>query len=192
MFFLFILILLVFLLIYTIHSSKLGIEICNLNFNSEQNEKLNKEFKIEIYILLLNKIKILKKDLRKIKNIKRDIKLDRKEIDISFLKNRDLKIKYFEILKNINLEINEINLKINIGTEDTAITAILTGILSIILGNIIKKPKYQIIPIYENKNVLEINLDGIFYINLMQYIYKVVKKSLKKKVLLKINWENGL
>ena len=187
MFFLFILILLFFLLIYTIHSSKLGIEICNLNFNSEQNEKLNKEFKIEIYILLLNKIKILKKDLRKIKNIKRDIKLDRKEIDISFLKNRDLKIKYFEILKNINLEINEINLKINIGTEDTAITAILTGILSIILGNIIKKPKYQIIPVYKNKNVLEIKLDGIFYINLMQYIYKVVKKSLKKKVLLKIN-----
>ena len=90
-------------------------------------------------------------------------------------------------LKNINLEINEINLKINIGTEDSAITAILTGILSIILGNIIKKPKYQIIPIYENKNVLEIKLDGIFYINLMQYIYKVVKKSLKKKVLLKIN-----
>ena len=187
MFFLFIFILLLFLLIYTVHSSKLGIEICNLNFNSEQNEKLNKEFKIEIYILLLNKIKILKKDLRKIKNIKRNIKLDRKEIDISFLKNRDLKIKYFEILKNINLEINEINLKINIGTEDTPITAILTGILSIILGNIIKKPKYQIIPVYENKNVLEIKLDGIFYINLMQYIYKVVKKSLKKKVLLKIN-----
>ena len=79
------------------------------------------------------------------------------------------------------------DLKINIGTEDSAITAILTGILSIILGNIIKKPKYQIIPIYENKNVLEIKLDGIFYINLMQYIYKVVKKSLKKKVLLKIN-----
>lgn len=184
MFFLFILIIL-FLLFYAIHTSKIGITISSLNFNSEINKTLNKECKIEIYLLLFKKIKILKKDLKKMN----EIKFDKNEVDISYLKNKDLKIRYLELIKEINVEIASIDLKIGIGTEDAAITAIIVGILSIILGNIIKKPKYQIIPQYLNKNILKIKLDGIFYINLMQYIYKLVKKRLKreKKTLLKIN-----
>ena len=118
-----------------------------------------------------------------------EIKFDKSKLDISYLKNKELKINYIELIKKINVEIERIDLKICIGTEDAAITAIIVGILSIILGNIIKKPKYQIIPQYINKNILKIKLDGIFYIDLMQYIYKLVKKRLKreKKKLLKIN-----
>ena len=184
MFFLFILIIL-FLFFFAILTSKIGITISNLNFNSEVNKTLNKECKIEIYLLLFKKIKILKKDLKNMN----EIKFDKSKLDISYLKNKELKINYIELIKKINVEIERIDLKICIGTEDAAITAIIVGILSIILGNIIKKPKYQIIPQYINKNILKIKLDGIFYINLMQYIYKLVKKRLKreKKTLLKIN-----
>ena len=61
-----------------------------------------------------------------------------------------------------------------IGTEDAVLTAILVGIISSILGILIKKPKYQVIPIYTNKNFIKIRLDGIFSIYLMQYIDKII------------------
>ena len=67
-----------------------------------------------------------------------------------------------------------IDLNMQIGTQDAAITAILTGIISSMLGIIIKKPKYEIIPIYSNKDFIKFRLEGIFSIYLMQYIYKCI------------------
>ena len=86
-----------------------------------------------------------------------------------------------EILNDINIDIKNIDLNVNIGTEDSGITAILVGILAGILGIIIKKPKYQILPIYANRNLLKINLNGIFTIYLMHYIYKFIKNNIKER-----------
>lgn len=66
-----------------------------------------------------------------------------------------------------------------LGTEDAALTAILTGIISAGLGVILRKPKYEVIPIYSDKNFLKIKLDGIFSVHLMQYIYKLIYKKIK-------------
>ena len=136
MFFLFIIFIFVFLG-YLIHTSKIGIEIDNFIFDSEKQEKINKDSKIYVYLLLLNKIKVFKKNIK------------------------------------------EIDLQLQIGTQDAALTAILTGIISALLGIILRKPKYEVIPIYSNNNVLKIKLKCIISIYLMQYIYSFIFKKEK-------------
>ena len=176
MFFLFIIFIFVFLG-YLIHTSKIGIEIDNFIFDSEKQEKINKDSKIYVYLLLLNKIKVFKKNIKEIDFSK--IKLENKDIDIHFLKNKDLKINYLELWKNIDIDVKNIDLQLQIGTQDAALTAILTGIISALLGIILRKPKYEVIPIYSNNNVLKIKLKCIISIYLMQYIYSFIFKKEK-------------
>ena len=171
MFFLFILII---LLIFGlgIHTSRVGIEVQNLNVDTRlpKGEKIDKEGKVFASLKLFGKIKILRKE----------VKFDRSKLDIKVFKNKDLNINYKELIKNI--EIEKIDLNVQIGTEDAAITAILTGIVSSILGIILRKPKYEVIPVFANKNFIKIKLDGIFSIYLIQNIYKIIFEQIKKQV----------
>ena len=172
MFFLFIFI--IIFIIIAIHTSKVGIEIINLQINTQfsKEQKINKDSRIYVYLLLFNYFKLFKKEIREI-NFK-NIKLQNKDIDIKFLKNKDFKINYKELLKNIKIEIKKINLSLKIGTENAALTAILVGMIASVLGIIIKRPKYEIIPIYTGENLINMKLDGIFTIYLMHYIYSLI------------------
>ena len=173
MFFLFVLVFIVILAI-AVHTSRVGIEIENLIINTEENkgDKINKESKIYVYLVLFGKIKLFKKEVKNMKPPK--FKIKNTDIDIKILKGKDVVINYVEMFKNIDIDIKMIDLNMQIGTQDAAITAILTGIISSMLGIIIKKPKYEIIPIYSNKDFIKIKLEGIFSIYLMQYIYKCI------------------
>ena len=173
MFFLFVLVFIVILAI-AVHTSRVGIEIENLIINTEENkgDKINKESKIYVYLVLFGKIKLFKKDVKNMKTPK--FKIKNTDIDIKILKGKDLVVNYVEMFKNIDIDIKMIDLNMQISTQDAAITAISTGIISSILGIIIRKPKYEIIPIYSNKNFIKIKLNGIFSIYLMQYIYKCI------------------
>ena len=178
MFFLFILVIFTILII-AIHTSKIGIDIKNLIIDTDAEEKINEDGKIYVYLLLFNKIKLFRKNVRNIPM--KDVKFETSDFDIKIFKNKDIKINYLELIQNINIDIKNIDLNVNIGTEDAGITAILVGILAGILGIIIKKPKYQILPIYANRNLLKINLNGIFTIYLMHYIYKFIKNNKKER-----------
>lgn len=178
MFFLFILVIFTILII-AIHTSKIGIDIKNLIIDTDTEEKINEDGKIYVYLLLFNKIKLFRKNVRNIPM--KDVKFETSDFDIKIFKNKDIKINYLELIQNINIDIKNIDLNVNIGTEDAGITAILVGILAGILGIIIKKPKYQILPIYANRNLLKINLNGIFTIYLMHYIYKFIKNNIKER-----------
>ena len=178
MFFLFILVIFTILII-AIHTSKIGIDIENLIIDTDAEEKINEDGKIYVYLLLFNKIKLFRKNVRNIPM--KDVKFEASDFDIKILKNKDIKINYLELIQNINIDIRKIDLDLQIGTENAGITAILVGILSGILGIIIKKPKYQILPIYANRNLLKINLNGIFTIYLMHYIYKFIKDNIKER-----------
>ena len=178
MFFLFILVIFTILII-AIHTSKIGIDIKNLIIDTDAEEKINEDGKIYVYLLLFNKIKLFRKNVRNIPM--KDVKFETSDFDIKSFKNKDIKINYLELIQNINIDIKNIDLNVNIGTEDAGITAILVGILAGILGIIIKKPKYQILPIYANRNLLKINLNGIFTIYLMHYIYKFIKNNIKER-----------
>ena len=178
MFFLFILVIFTILII-AIHTSKIGIDIENLIIDTDTEEKINEDGKIYVYLLLFNKIKLFRKNVRNIPM--KDVKFESSDFDIKIFKNKDIKINYFELIRNINIDIKNIDLNVKIGTEDAGVTAILVGILAGILGIIIKKPKYQILPIYANRNLLKINLNGIFTIYLMHYIYKFIKNNIKER-----------
>ena len=178
MFFLFILVTFAILII-AIHTSKIGIDIKNLIIDTDAEEKINEDGKIYVYLLLFNKIKLFRKNVRNIPM--KDVKFEASDFDIKIFKNKDIKINYFELIRNINIDIKNIDLNVKIGTEDAGITAILVGIFAGILGIIIKKPKYQILPIYANRNLLKINLNGIFTIYLMHYIYKFIKDNIKER-----------
>ena len=178
LFFLFILVIFTILMI-AIHTSKIGIDIENLIIDTDAEEKINEDVKIYVYLLLFNKIKLFRKNVRSLPM--KDVKFETSDFDIKIFKNKDIKINYLELIQNINIDIKNIDLNVNIGTEDAGITAILVGILAGILGIIIKKPKYQILPIYANRNLLKINLNGIFTIYLMHYIYKFIKDNIKER-----------
>lgn len=180
LFFLFIFIILLFL-IFATYTSRVGVEIQNLIVDTEnpKGEKINKDSKIYIYLLIFGKIKLLKKNVRNMDG--KNIKFQNKDLDIKFFKDRDLKIDYKNLFQKIDIYFEQFDLNVQIGTEDAALTAILTGIIGAVLGVIIKRPKYEIIPIYANKNLLKIKLDCIFSVHLMQYIYKVI--SNKNKIL---------
>lgn len=178
MFFLFILVIFTILII-AIHTSKIGIDIKNLIIDTDAEEKINEDGKIYVYLLLFNKIKLFRKNVRNIPM--KDVKFEASDFDIKIFKNKDIKINYFELIRNINIDIKNIDLNVKIGTEDAGVTAILVGIFAGILGIIIKKPKYQILPIYANRNLLKINLNGIFTIYLIHYIYKFIKDNIKER-----------
>ena len=152
-----------------IHTSRIVLEVENLIINTEmpKGEKVNEQSKIYVYILIFGKIKLFKRDVRNMPKFK----LRNKVMDIKILKNKDFNINYKELLQNVEIDVKKIDLYVQISTQDAALTAILVGIISSILGVILRKPKYQIIPIYSNKNSLKIKLDGIFSVYLMQYIY---------------------
>ena len=178
MFFLFILGIFTILMI-AIHTSKIGIDIENLIIDTDAEEKVNEDGKIYVYLLLFNKIKLFRKNVRSLPM--KDVKFEASDFDIKIFKNKDIKINYIELIRNIDIDIKNIDLNVKIGTEDAGITAILVGIFAGILGIIIKKPKYQILPIYANRNLLKINLNGIFTIYLMHYIYKFIKDNIKER-----------
>ena len=157
-----------------IHTSRIGIEVENLIINTEKpkGEKINEQSKIYVYLLIFGKIKLFKKKVKKMK--KQNFKLENKDIDIKILKNKALKINYKELLENIEIDVKKIDLHVQIGTQDVALTAIVVGVISGILGIILRKPKYQVIPVYSNKNSLKIELECIISVYLMQYIYKLI------------------
>ena len=74
------------------------------------------------------------------------------------------------------------------GTEDAAITAIGVGLCYIIISNFLKEKikeykniDYNILPIYQNKNILKIELDSIITLK-MENIINIIKFMKKGKV----------
>ena len=130
----------------------------------------------------MDKVKIYKKNINKIKIKDLGEKLDLKLIN----KNDKFNIKFRDLIDDLKMEIQKLDLKIEIGTENAMITALsvagISTFLSIILKEQIKdkeKQRFIVIPKYIDELVLKINVTGIFQIDLLHYIYSIV---LRKKV----------
>ncbi len=169
----------------TIQLNVKNLEVGNINKenNNYQVEILLKVFdKFTVYKTVVSKEKIQKiydsKILKKL-HIKQDLKNE-----IKFRKQE-----FLEILKRVQIEIVKFNLKINIGLEDAAITALVVGGLSSIISIILpfllkpanlKKCKYCIMPIYMQRNLYNIKLKGIIKLKVVHIIYVIyilVKKG---------------
>lgn len=176
---LFFILLFLILIAIIIWNSKLEIKIYDLDISTARKEIIKKGSQAYLRIIIFNKIPILKINLKKIKNkkinlgavIERAKKLEQKGNKQKWL------IGLIKSLKDFKIEIKEADLKIELGIEDAAVTAIFVGLIGSVLGIILKGHKFEIMPLYKDKNILNIKLNCIFRLNLMHYIYKTISKG---------------
>lgn len=179
---LFFILFLLILLAIIIWNSRLQLKIYNLDFSTDRKERVLKSFKIYLGIVIFKKIEILKINLKKIKNKKMNLGTVLEKAKKLEGKNnkQEMTIELIKGLKDFDFEIVKADLKVEIGLQDAALTAISVGIIASILGIILKKQKFEILPIYQDKNILNIKLNGIFRVNLIHYIYKTILKGRDK------------
>lgn len=175
----------IFFLLLILMSINVKIEIENLKFIVPKinGRYTNKDSKILLKIYILKKIKIAEINLKKINlnNEKFKNKIQ------SQIKQEKFNINAINIFKNNNYILEKMNLKIIVGTEDAAITAIGVGIIASLISIFfhnkifdINKQKYEVLPIYENKSMLKIEFDGIFTFKIANIIG--MAKYLKRRV----------
>lgn len=157
------------------------------------NKKLEK-FEIIISLNLFNKIKWLKLkiDKAKVKKLQGSAKLKtlNKILDTKVLRKyknarKILAKDWKHILKELNeFDIEKLNLKIKIGTENAATTAIITGTISAIIGIIlarkISNPRYDVEAVFIDKNYIYLSINCIIAVKLVHIIN--MNKKLGKEV----------
>lgn len=172
--------------------AKIKIEIVNFRFCSRTERHLNQDYEIKIKLCVFGFIPIFKINITKAKLEKMKLKEKIKNIDLNELKDkRKLDKEILIAIKNINIAIKEIELYIAIGTENASLTAILVPALSTIIAIVLhKKVKdfdnqiFVINPVYQNQNLVNISVSGIFEIkmsHIINIIY-ILKKKEKKGV----------
>ena len=147
--------------------------------------------KIKIFEVCMNKEKLLKN--KYILNIKKKNEIKK---DIEIINNDDIK----NAIKKVKLNIERLNLKLNIGTEDAKLTAILFGVISTIWGVLVPliyyskniksldEFEYELTPNFSNKNILKLEFTGQLSIRLLHIIYilyisfKANKKSERYRI----------
>ena len=159
----FIIFVVIIFLIICIFFSKIVFHIHALEIHIEK-EKIT--YRIDGRISL-NIMKILPIISIKVNNARIDTILKRnKNINIHNIVNSNNKFSYLTILKRLKIQVYNINLKCIIDTEDVCITALLVGITSAIIFNLIhnyvvfnsKTDAIHIVPIYNMNNRVDIFL----------------------------------
>lgn len=183
----------IMILIVSILLSTIKINIKDYNISNLNIEKLEYKFTISLY--LLNKIKwfSIKLNKEKILNISKKVHLDR--INIKKLE-RDFKISNIKEFKKIKPKVSFLHLNLKLGLEDILLTTYLVPIvctaISMILPFIteeknIKHIKYEVSPIYNQKNLYYLKLNCrieikmINLLNSMYGMYKNIKDNMPKK-----------
>ena len=174
--FLLVLVLIVILLIF----SRIKFEVINFKFSSELHSKghIDKDYEFIIKLCILRNIPILKIKITNEKLEKLHLKQKIKNMELKVIENRkDIDKNVFKAIKNIKLKIEKINLNLEIGTENAALTAIIipvvSTIISIFLRNKIDDYRNQTFitkPLYLNENIVNIGFSGIFEIKVIHII----------------------
>lgn len=183
--------LIIILMIITI---RLKFEFINLKFTSSSKEHLNRNYEIKVILYIFQKIPILKMRInnRKIQNFINNEKIRKriKQQQIKIIENRkDIDKELIKSLKNIKLEIKEMNLKVLIGTEDASITAFIIPVISTIIAMFLStkvqkyndKQIFSITPIYINQNLINIEFSGIFQLKMIHIINTICILGKKRK-----------
>ncbi len=172
----------IIILLKIFFSINLKLEIENLKLELPKNKITNKDSKVSLKIYILKKIKIAEINLKKI-----DLKSDKVKNRLqNQFKGNKFNLDTVKLISKVNYIIEKLNLKVYIGTEDAAITAVSTGVGYTIISNFIngktlsyKNIKYKIFPIYQNKNILKLELDSIITLKMEKIIdiIKIIKKG---------------
>lgn len=189
----FFILLLIILSVLLIVLSTISIRIEKLKIsNYNPINKLEYDYITYFELYFLNKIKILSVKIDKDKIKKIDLKqklqnMDLKNIQKDLITKEEIK----EIIKKLKIEIPTLNLKLKIGTENVIVTsgiiALVSSLLGITLARVIKqydktKYNYQIYPVYENKNLINLNLNCIIKVKIVHIIYIIYVLVKKRRV----------
>lgn len=178
--------------LFAMSSTEIEFKDLEINVPKIRNEIIDKNSKIYFRIYLLGKLKIVDLNLDKTKLEKEKLKNRFKKIEDKLKKDKNnFDLDVFKGIKFLNINFKKFDLKICIGTEDAAITAILVGAIAGTLGFMLKRKisnkrihRYEVNPVYQNKNILNIKLNGIFVINvrnIIYIIYKIIENRRVKK-----------
>ena len=114
----------------------------------------------------------------------------KQSLETKIIENRkNIDKETIKALKNIKIQVEKINLKILIGTENASLTAfivpVISTIIAITLREQIKKynenQKFLIQPIYINQNLINIECSGIFEIEMIHIINTICIVNKKRK-----------
>ncbi len=195
MFFL-IFVLTIFIIFLGLITTKIRLKIVDLEFDSSNRKGgyLNEKFLIILKIYLFDKIPVFKIKINKakIEKMKNSNSLNKikDEFNQKLIKNendfdKDL---LFAIYK-FPFGIYNSNLRLDIGTEEILITTFLIPIISTFISLILKKyaknnyQRFEIKPIYQEKNVLKLEFRGIFEIKMIHIINTIcILKKKKRRV----------
>ena len=182
------------IIILMIVTIRIKIKFKDFEFSSQSKEYLNKNYKIEIIIYTFNfipilKLKVTNKKINKALNNEKIRKVINEQKTKIVENRKDIDIEAIKAIKNIKIEIYEMNLNISLGTEDAAITAFIIPIIStfiaIFLSQKVKKynynQKFSIQPVYVNKNLINIEFSGIFQIKMIHIINTICIVNKKRK-----------
>ena len=197
MVFLFIFLSIIILITIFIIFSKVKIEIKNVKLWGKIPETINisKKYEIIIKLCILNNIPIIKITLTKGKietlKIKDKVKKANEKALKTIKEDKNKNRKIIKAIKKLNIIIQEMNLKLEIGTENASTTAILVAIISMAISLLLKKhirnyknQIFKIQPVYYNQNLVNIEFSGIFeikMIHIINIIYILNKKEGVKK-----------
>lgn len=154
--------------------------------------KLQIEYKIFFELLFLNKLKIfsirIDKALVNKLNVKDKVKdINFKQVKTDIPSKKELK----EIIEKLQIKLDKLNLKVEIGTIDVIFTSVIITILASIIGivfaRVIKKYdkekyNYEIYPIYQNKNLINVNLNCIIKVKMVHIIFIIYLLVKKRRV----------
>lgn len=169
--------------------SKIRIEIENFKYSFNANTINKKHTNNNYYILFklcilknlpIIKIQITEEKLNKFKSnvkLKEKIRKEMGKIDVKKIKKEITSSKLKKISKTIKILIEKFNLKIELGTENAVVTAMIIPFISTLISFLLrnkvenyKKQKYDIKPVFLNKNMLNIEFSGIFQIKMIHII----------------------
>ena len=179
------LIILTILIVFT--TIQIHIENIRLEIPKKNERNINKKYKIMIKLYVFEKINYLKLDITKYKMEKRVIRKNIEKLKRKIEKDKNnFDMKQISKLKKMNIKIQKINLKVFLGTEDAAPNAIIVGtissIIAIIMGALSEKKilaigeekenqiNWKVIPLYQNRNLLNIDLNCIISFKLKHII----------------------
>ncbi len=184
----------IILLFISLIFAKIKIEVVDFKFCSRTKRHFNKDYEIKIKLCVFSFIPIFKINITKSKLEKMKLKEKIKNINFSELKdNQKLDKKILIAIRKIDIMVKEIELYVEIGTENASLTAILVPALSTVIAIILRKnikdfehQVFVIHPVYQNQNLVNISVSGIFeikmshIINVIYMFHKKEKKGVKE------------
>ena len=174
--------------------SKIRIQINNFSFCSQTPRHINKDYEIIVKLYILGRIPIFKISMTKPKLERIRWKDKIKHIDFKALENNtNWNHNLWSVIKNLKVFIKSINLQIEIGTENAAFTSIIVPVISTVIAIVLRKKVkdfenqiFSIQPVYQNQNLVNISVSGIFeikmshIINIIYILNKKEKKGVKE------------